>query len=84
MALHSPQTLPSELGAAPWMHLRQHFGVHATIHPHGAPMAAPMYLQPRTEPGIWFHELPPLATIHGAIVATDTRTTRAGMAMALA
>ena len=39
---------------------------------------------PRTEPGIWFHELPPLATIHGAIVVTDAGATPAGSAMALA
>ena len=32
---------------------------------------------------MWFHDLPPPATIHGAIVATDTGTTRVGMAMAL-
>ena len=42
-----------------------------------------MYGQPRTEPGIWFHDLPPLATIHGAIVATDASTTPAGMLMAI-
>ena len=43
-----------------------------------------MYLQPRTKRGVWFHELPPLATISRAIVATDAGTTPAGMAMALA
>ena len=48
------------------------------------PTATPMYLLPQTEPGIWFHDLPPLATIRGAIVATDTGTTPAGMTMALA
>ena len=84
MALHIPQALPSELGPALQTHLREHFGVHATMHPHGAPMAAPMYLRPRTEPGIWFHRLTPLATIHGAIIATGASTTPAGMRMALA
>ena len=49
-----------------------------------APTAAAMYLQPRTEPGIWFHDLPLLATIRGAIVATDAGTTLAGMTMVLA
>ena len=49
-----------------------------------SPTAAPMYLQPRTEPGICFHDVPLLATIHGAIVETGTSTTPAGMAMALA
>ena len=33
--------------------------------------------------GIWFHDLPPLATIHGAIVATDIGTSPAGMVMVL-
>ena len=33
---------------------------------------------------IWFRDLPLLAMIHGAIVATDAGTTPAGMAMALA
>ena len=56
--------------------------MHATTHPHRASIATPMYLQPRMQPGIWFHDLPPLATIHGAIVATDAGTTPAGMAMA--
>ena len=46
--------------------------------------AAPVYLQPQTELGIWFHYLPSLATIHGAIVVTDAGTTQVGMAMALA
>ena len=36
------------------------------------------------EPGIWFHDLPSLATIRGAIVATDAGITHAGMVMALA
>ena len=26
-----------------------------TLHPHRAPIAAPHYLQPDTEPGMWFH-----------------------------
>ena len=32
---------------------------------------------------MWFHEMPPLATISGAIVATDASITLAGMIMAL-
>ena len=43
-----------------------------------------MDLQHRTEPGIWFHDLPPVATIRGAIVASDTGTTPAHMAMVMA
>ena len=42
-----------------------------------------MYPQPRTEPGIWFHDLPPVATIWGAIVAADAGSTAAGMAMVM-
>ena len=75
MALHTPGALPSELGPALHTHLREHFGGHATLHPRWAPEAAPMYLRPRTESGIWFHDLPPLARIRGAIVATDAGTT---------
>ena len=42
-----------------------------------------MYLQPRTELGIWFHDLPPPPTICGAVVTTNASTTPAGMAMAI-
>ena len=84
IALHAPRALPSELGPALRTHLREHFGVHCTLHPHRASAAAPMCLRPRTEPGTWFHDLPVLAMIHGAIVATDAGTTPASMAMALA
>ena len=84
MALHAPGALMSELGPALRTHLREHFGGHATLCPHRAPVASPMNLQPRTEPEIWFHDLPPLATICGAIMATDACTTPAGMTMAIA
>ena len=79
MALHAQRAPPSELGPALRTHLREHFGGHAMLHPHKAPTAAHVYLQPRTDLGIWFHDLPPLATICGAIVATDASTTPAGM-----
>ena len=67
MALHAPGALLLELSPALWTHLREHFGGHATLYPHRPPVSAPMYLQPRTEPGIWFHDLSPLATIRGAM-----------------
>ena len=54
------------------------------LHPHWTPTAAPMYPQPWMEPGIWFHDLPPLATIRGAIMATDAGTTPVGMTMVIA
>ena len=42
----------------------------------------PHVLAPKTEPGIWFHDLPALATLRGTVVAVDAGTTPAGMAMA--
>ena len=65
MALHAPGTLLSELRPALCTHLWEHFGGHAALHPHNAPTKAPMYLQPRTDLGICFHDLPPLARIQG-------------------
>ena len=41
-------------------------------------------MRPQAELGIWFHDLPPPATISGAIVATNAGTAKAGMVMALA
>ena len=84
MALQTPGALPWELGPAIHTHLQEHFGRHTTLYPHRAPLVAPMYLQPRTEPGIRFHDLTPLATIRGAIVATNAGTTLVGMTMAVA
>ena len=43
-----------------------------------------MYLQPWTELGIWFHDLPLRATIRGAILATGAGTIPAGMRMVIA
>ena len=57
---------------------------HAAPNPHRAPMAAPMYSQPRREPGKWFHDLPPLVTICEAIVTTDAGTISASRAMVIA
>ena len=36
---------------------------------------------PETRPGVWFHDLPALATLRGNVVAVDAGTTQAGMAM---
>ena len=38
-------------------------------------------LAPEVKPGIWFHDLLALATLHGTITAVDAGTTQAGMAM---
>ena len=43
-----------------------------------------MNVQPRTQPGIWLHDLPLLATIGRAIVATNAHTSPASMTMAIA
>ena len=42
----------------------------------------PQVLAPEVKPGIWFHDLPALATLRGTVAAVDAGTTQAGMAMA--
>ena len=39
-------------------------------------------LTPEIKLGIWFHDLPALATLRGTVAAVDAGTTQAGMAMA--
>ena len=39
-------------------------------------------LAPNAEPGMWFHDLPALATLHRTITAVDAGMTPAGMAIA--
>ena len=39
-------------------------------------------LAPEVKPGIWFHDLPALATLRGTVAAVDAGTTPVGMAMA--
>ena len=73
-----------ELRPAVQIHLRERFQKHMTLHPHKVPTAFPVYLQPRTEPGICFHDLPPAARTQGAILVTDAGITLAGMTIALA
>ena len=77
MALRAPYAPPSELDPALRTHLREHFGVHTMLCPHREPTAAPMYLQPRTEP-----ESTSMNCRRWPIIATDTITTPVGMAMA--
>ena len=45
------------------------------------PTPPPQFLATNIDPGIWFHELPALATVQGVIVAVDARTTLAGGGM---
>ena len=39
-------------------------------------------LTPDVQPGIWFHDVPALATLRGIVAAVDAGATRAGMSMA--
>ena len=50
--------------------------------PHGRATDPPRALAPKVEPGIWFHDLPALATLRSTVAAVDARTTQAGVAMA--
>ena len=50
--------------------------------PHGRATDPPQVLAPEVKPGIWFHDLPALVTLRGAVAAVDAGTTQAGMAMA--
>ena len=54
----------------------------ALLVPHGQATYPPQVLAPEARPGIWFHDLPALATLRGTVVAVDAGATRAGMAMA--
>ena len=49
--------------------------------PHGLATDPPQVLAPNDKPGIWFHDLPTLATLRRTIVAVDAGTTPARMAM---
>ena len=74
--------VPAELHQALRTHLREHHGDMALLAPHGRTTDPPQVLAPEARPGIWFHDLPALATLRGTIVAVDAGATRAGMAMA--
>ena len=75
-------TVPAELYPAVKTHLCEHHGDLALLAPHGLATDPPQVLARNTEPGIWFHDLPALATLRGTIAAVDARATPAGMAMA--
>ena len=83
-SLHMVGKLPAELHPALKTHLHQHHGDLALVAPHGLATdpPPPQILARKTEPGLWFHDLPALATLRGAIVAVDAGRTPAGMAMA--
>ena len=83
--LHSLDTVgsvPAELHQALRTHLREHHGDMALLAPHGRATSPPRVLAPETRPGVWFHDLPALATLRGSVVAVDAGATQAGMAIA--
>ena len=75
-------SVPAELHQALRTHLRKHHGDMALLAPHGRATSPPRVLAPETRPGVWFHDLPALATLRGSVVAVDAGATQAGMAMA--
>ena len=75
-------TVPAELDPALRTHLREHHGDLALLASHGLATDPPQVLAPKVKPGIWFHDLPALATLRGTVAAVDAGTTPAGMAMA--
>ena len=81
-SLDTVGTVPAELHQALRTHLREHHGDLALLAPHGRATDPPNVLVPKAQPGIWFHDLPALATLRGTVVAVDAGATRGGMAMA--
>ena len=75
-------TVPTVLGPALRTHLREHHGDLALLVPPGLATDPPQVLAPEVKPGIWFHDLPALATLRGTVAAVDAGTTPAGVAMA--
>ena len=81
-SLDTVGTVPAELHQALRTHLREHHGDLALLAPHSRATYPPNVLVPKAQPGIWFHDLPALATLRGTVVAVDAGATRGGMAMA--
>ena len=75
-------TAPAELGPALRTHLREHHGDLAFVALHGMTTDSPQVLAPKVTPGIWFHDLPALATLHASVAAVHAGTSQAGMSMA--
>ena len=66
MALHVVEALASELHPALQTSLVNISGTKPPWCPKQGPIAVPRYLQ-CTEPRVWFHDPPPLATVRGSI-----------------
>ena len=81
-SLDTVGSVPAELHQALRTHLREHHGDMALLGPHGRATSPPQVSAPETCPGVWFHNLPALATLRGSVVAVDAGATQAGMAMA--
>ena len=81
-SLGTAGTVPTELGLALRTHLREEHRDLALLAPHGLATDPPQVLAREVKPGIWFHDLPALATLRGTVAAVDAGTMPAGMAMA--
>ena len=81
-SLDTVGAVPAELHQALRTHLKEHHGDMALLAPHSRATSPPQVLAPETRPGIWFHDLPAMATLRGNVVAVGAGTTQAGMAMA--
>ena len=81
-SLNTAGTVPAELDPALRTNLQEHHGDLALLAPHGRATDPPQVLAPEVKPGIWFHDLPALATLRGAVAAMDAGTTHASMTMA--
>ena len=68
-SLGTAGTVPAELGPALRTYLRGHHGDLALLAPHGLATDPPQMLAPEVKPGIWFHDLPALATLRGKVGA---------------
>ena len=73
-SLGTAGTVPAELGPALRTHLREHHGDLALLAPHGLATDPLRVLAPEVKPGIWFHDLPALATLRGTVAAVDAGT----------
>ena len=75
-SLNTVGAVPAELHQALRTHLKEHHGDMALLatRPGDQP---PQVLAPETRPGVWFYDLPALATLRGNVVAVDAGTTRA-------
>ena len=81
-SLNTVGTVPAELRRALRTLLQVHHGELALLAPHGRATDPPRVLAPEVKPGIWFHDLPALATLRGTVAVVDARTTEADMAIA--